>query len=107
MVSKGGWGLPTERLRRKVGPRKLSIWADQRSFFGYNTLLIICRSYYLEEFQWFKRQTSQGDVGKLWQHYLFLTNMNKYNAHAAECCKICLEKLASNDVTGRSSLRNE
>jgi len=43
--------------------------------------------------------------GDLYKHYLFLTNMNKYNAHAAECCKICLEKLASNGVTESRPLR--
>ena len=104
-VSKGRMGdWATERLRRKGGsPRKLSNLLGRPEVLlrlGVTLLIMVLKLLFRRIPEWLKRQTSLKEMwGDLYKHYLFLTNMNKYNAHAAECCKICLEKLASNGVT--------
>jgi len=94
----------TERLRQRRGSlSKLRTLLDQRAIalrISVTLLKVLLRQPFKRIPKLMKRPEA---IKEIWRevskHYLFLTDMNKYNAHAMERCKNCLKKLTSNGIT--------
>jgi hypothetical protein len=93
----GDWAA--EKLKRKGGsPKKLNNFLEQPEIvlrLGVTLLKTALRQFFGRIPELLKKQNAIREIWReAYKHYLFLTNMNKYNAYAAERCKICLKKLA-------------
>jgi hypothetical protein len=94
----------TKRLRqRRDFLSKLRNLVDQRAIvlrIGVTLLKVLLSQPFKRIPKLLKRPEP---IKEIWRevrkNYLFLTDMNKYNAHAMERCKNCLKKLASNGIT--------
>ncbi len=94
----------SKRLRQRKGLlSKLKNLVDQPAIvqeIGVTLLKVLLRQIFKRIPELLKRPESVKEIWReVYKNYLFLTNMNKYNAYAMEWCKNCLKTLASNGIT--------
>ena len=95
------WG--SKKLRRRGSLGKLKNLVDQPALvlkIAVGLLEVLLRQLFKKTPQLLKRPESIKEIWReVHKNYLFLTNMNKYNADAVDRCNNCLKKLASNGIT--------